>query len=344
METPAFREFDQEQDVKFNQKFVSQKLFENSFVVSKPFTSANNIEIDTTSALSNFSEFHVEVTTLLETNSSQPLLSYARAEYEEDYEDAKGDKAFYYSLSNLISDDNIIKFNDGNNAGDVDEVDAFVVARNFKKDRINPNNFVVFIHTEDQNNESTTITEFSSGENIAGLYPSSKKFNSKIGEKRYLYQINTSAELYNPTTDELYPFDDSKLKLSDKPLGAVYLDSGLVILFIDNIKEKFTNIVTEDVLNYFAGIGGLSQLQINIQSFFMRALNNEFNYTTNPTFYEDIEDNVILETFREFPRTFITKVGLFNNQGEQIAVGTLSSPFMKTEENELSLRADLVGY
>jgi hypothetical protein len=41
------------------------------------------------------------------------------------------------------------------------------------------------------------------------------------------------------------------------------------------------------------------------------------------------------------PRTYVTSVGLYDDQNEMVAVGKLSEPLEKSPENELTLRVRL---
>jgi hypothetical protein len=72
---------------------------------------------------------------------------------------------------------------------------------------------------------------------------------------------------------------------------------------------------------------------------FVRARNGEFNYSTNPTF-SDATGNVPLDMIY-FPETYITTVGLYNDQHTLMAVAKLSKPLPKNFTKEALIRVKL---
>ena len=80
--------------------------------------------------------------------------------------------------------------------------------------------------------------------------------------------------------------------------------------------------------------------KISSQFYFVRARNNEFNYTTNPSF-TDTQGNLNIDTFIDNPTTFITSVGLFNDDNDLVAVAKLSQPITKDFTKEALIRVKL---
>ena len=83
-----------------------------------------------------------------------------------------------------------------------------------------------------------------------------------------------------------------------------------------------------------------SEEKISSQYYFARARNNQYNYTTNPSFVDN-NGNVIVDTFIDNPTTFITTVGLYNNNGDLVAVAKLSQPVTKDFTKETLIRVKL---
>jgi hypothetical protein len=82
--------------------------------------------------------------------------------------------------------------------------------------------------------------------------------------------------------------------------------------------------------------------------YFVRVKNRDFNYSNNPTYvYDGTEDNIHAkgtirnEDFISDPRTYITSVGLYNQNNELVAVGKLSRPALKDFSNELLIKIRL---
>lgn len=79
------------------------------------------------------------------------------------------------------------------------------------------------------------------------------------------------------------------------------------------------------------------------QNYFIRLKNNEYNYTNNPTYYTTTTDGsqTILDVFQENPLTYLSTIGLYNDQNELLAVAKLSRPIQKSEDREALIRVRL---
>jgi hypothetical protein len=81
--------------------------------------------------------------------------------------------------------------------------------------------------------------------------------------------------------------------------------------------------------------------------YFVRVKNREFNYSNNPTYVYDGTDGIHAKgtirnsDFINDPRTYITTVGLYNDNNELVAVAKLSRPALKDFSNELLLKVRL---
>ena len=78
-------------------------------------------------------------------------------------------------------------------------------------------------------------------------------------------------------------------------------------------------------------------------NYFIRVKNKEFNYTNNPTFVSDGTDSktkgtIIYQELIDNPRTYITTVGLYDENNELLAIGKLSKPTQKSFDNELLIK------
>jgi hypothetical protein len=84
-----------------------------------------------------------------------------------------------------------------------------------------------------------------------------------------------------------------------------------------------------------------SQETITSDYVFVRARNSEFNYSENPTFISGSTGEVIYEEFINQPQTYITTVGMYNDQNELLAVAKLSRPLIKDFTKEALVRVKL---
>ena len=80
--------------------------------------------------------------------------------------------------------------------------------------------------------------------------------------------------------------------------------------------------------------------ELNSTIYFCRANHNEFNYSSNPTYLSKSKIRVKSIASDE-PVSYITTVGLYNNNNELLATAKLSEPLKKTPSNEFVLRVRL---
>ena len=75
--------------------------------------------------------------------------------------------------------------------------------------------------------------------------------------------------------------------------------------------------------------------------FFVRARNREYNYSTNPTYQTGSNGQLRHTSFIQNPQSYITTVGLYNNDNELLAIAKLSKPLLKNFERETTIRVKL---
>ena len=74
---------------------------------------------------------------------------------------------------------------------------------------------------------------------------------------------------------------------------------------------------------------------------FVRARNAEFNYSENPAFIQGTTGEVYWDSYINNPQTYITTVGLYNDQNDLLAVAKLSKPLLKDFTKEALIRVKL---
>jgi len=101
---------------------------------------------------------------------------------------------------------------------------------------------------------------------------------------------------------------------------------------------NMTNIVTSIIE------GGNFQLNsqetISSDYIFVRVKNQDYNYTTNPSFITG-SGTLIYSNFINSPQTFPTTVGLYNDNNELLAVAKMSKPLTKDFTKEALIRVKL---
>jgi hypothetical protein len=84
-----------------------------------------------------------------------------------------------------------------------------------------------------------------------------------------------------------------------------------------------------------------SVTELNSTVYFCRAFNNEFNYSSNPTYLTESQIVVKEGDPMAQPASYITTVGLYDDNNQLLAVAKLSEPIKKTPDTELITRVRL---
>jgi len=84
-----------------------------------------------------------------------------------------------------------------------------------------------------------------------------------------------------------------------------------------------------------------SQETITSNYVFVRVRNSEFNYTENPSFISGSTGDIIYTDFINNPVTYLTTVGMYNDNNELLAVAKLSKPLQKDFTKEALVRVKL---
>ena len=96
-----------------------------------------------------------------------------------------------------------------------------------------------------------------------------------------------------------------------------------------------------DALNAGSGFTLNSNEPLSSDFVFVRGRNSAFNYSENPSFISGSTGAVIFPSFIDNPQTYITTVGLYNDNSELLAVAKMSRPLPKDFTKELLVRVKL---
>ena len=124
--------------------------------------------------------------------------------------------------------------------------------------------------------------------------------------------------------------------------GLVYPDYGVLLLdpsiFSASIKMSLNTGATwvnaankNNIWNMFTAMSqseyfaARSEEKISSTHYFVRVKNQQYNYSSNPTFYSASDGTIIQQAFFDDPQVFLTTVGLYNDGNELLlAVAKLS--------------------
>ena len=144
---------------------------------------------------------------------------------------------------------------------------------------------------------------------------------------------------------------------SDGSYGTFYPALGVLLLNPERLNGADLHLKTLSGSNsddrnnrsFFNAIadGGYFQMrrkeEITSTHYFVRATSNQFNATTNETYYTQSAagQKQIIAGLATDPKTYITTVGLYNAASELLAVAKLSQPILKSTSREALIKVKL---
>ena len=154
---------------------------------------------------------------------------------------------------------------------------------------------------------------------------------------------------------------------SSTPYGIVYPDAGLIVLngmaldelsSINTKRNPATGSSSYNSLRLFNSISGAMHVStdnsfmgrtletINSSIYFARVGNGEFNFSNNVSYYQTGSEQYIkplmLSTEAKYKNvTYVTTVGLYNDNRDLLAVAKLSKPIGKTSDSEMIIKIKL---
>jgi len=107
------------------------------------------------------------------------------------------------------------------------------------------------------------------------------------------------------------------------------IESGTITQLSNAFRQRFFNLEFNNTT------------ELNSTVYFCRARNNQFNYSSNPTYLSSSQIIVKENNSNNQPFSYITTVGLYSADNALMAVAKLSEPIKKTPSNELTVRVRL---
>ncbi len=137
--------------------------------------------------------------------------------------------------------------------------------------------------------------------------------------------------------------------VADTGVGLIYYQAGVVVLTasVDLFASTtdFTGTLsisgTADVVRKgWIDNSFNNTTELNSTVYFCRLNNNEFNYSSNPTYLSG--SKIVTKNVSSDPSVaYVTSIGLYSADNELLAVAKLSEPLKKDQNNELTLRVRL---
>ena len=217
------------------------------------------------------------------------------------------------------------------------------IARNRYKEHIQPGSLTLNLLN---GSSAITLTDDSQITATTNYTTAGTQYYTLIsGSGGTAYTTNTNASIYG----YLFP-DNDIIILNPSALSKTIISGGIGFNPTINapgtnndIPTQFYNLISASsaATNNTTGSFGLQSAEnVSAHYFFTRIKNQDFNYTTNPSII-DANGNLIYTTLINNPQTFITTVGLYNEQNELLAVAKLSRPLVKDFTKEALIKVKL---
>jgi hypothetical protein len=249
----------------------------------------------------------------------------------------------YGQYRSLILGDENAKFVFGNQ--EAEYFYAINIERARYKEKLLPGSFELTLGTSAY---SRTFIDDSSIQSSVTFTDAGRVYNIVSGS------INDGVKTTSPNTSQgwstnsgSYGFllpDIGTILLNGPALDGALADGGIILdtntgsnSIVNNPQRLYNFIKNPQVENFKLN----SEETLSSDFIFVRARNNEFNYSENPSFISGSTGAVVFDDFIDNPTSYITTVGLYNDNNELLAVAKLSRPLPKDFTKELLVRVKL---
>lgn len=176
-----------------------------------------------------------------------------------------------------------------------------------------------------------------------------KTLDREIREYYYLVSGSLTDGIYGENTDDAWGiiFPKKGIIIFD----GVVLDQSCSLNTVtasmdgDNMAKFFTSISASCNTTLNRNITGSwyarTSEEIETRTYFCKCGTLNFNYSTNPTYLTGSNHQIKHHHFIDSPRTYITSIGLYDDNFNLIAVGKLPKPMLKDSNKELLFQVRL---
>jgi len=252
----------------------------------------------------------------------------------------------YGQYRNIVYGDNESSFNFGSGNTSSLDIVAIAIDRNRYKESILPGTFNLkltsgsnSIYLTDNSNDVTSVNYLDCGrvyDIISGSNGTAQNTPLATSAPAKGYTASGSYGLFLP--------DVGLIVLNPKALSAPVANGGVAAVFDTSAGVAVAGSPNNNMIFQMINSGASFQLNsketISSNYIFVRIKNAEYNYSMNPSYITG-SGNLIYTDFVNNPQTYITTVGMYNDNNELLAVAKLSKPLIKDFTKEALLRVKL---
>lgn len=337
----SYKRFD-EQDVVVSAESVTAPVWSgDSTTLTTFFTSST--QIGGTSA-----DYYYDI------YQTASALDTARVQFSIAYADKQGSGSLYFNTSVTSSSPSQTIYGQYRNLVQGDEEKDFtfgtIVSEHFYaisidraryKETLLPGTLALKLHVSASGKE-LTLTDDSQVQTTTTFTDAGRVFELVSGSQGNVYStLNANGYSANSGSyGKLLP-DIGVLLINGNALDAPAVSGGLALATNRTANTAGANPGKfYDLLTLSGSFRAQSEETITSNFVFVRSRNNEFNYSTNPSLITgsgELRHNVMIDT----PQSYITAVGLYNDNNDLLAVAKLSRPLVKDFTKEALVRIKL---
>jgi hypothetical protein len=239
-------------------------------------------------------------------------------------------------------------------SGSTDYVYVLNFKRNRMKERLDPGNWEIPLKPISSRATNATGSVVTGSGNVIQLIDDSSIASATVGQSGKVYNIvsgSINSGVYNSTAPVYYGLAypdygtlildgkmlDQKLGFATNTGSSSEGNNHFVLFHSISGSAKFTDPATSDPYGFLAR----NSEKVTSTHYFVRIKNAEYNFSNNPSYVSGSVGQIAQSTFIGDPKTYITTVGLYNDNQELLAVAKLSKPLLKSFQREALIRVKL---
>ena len=244
-------------------------------------------------------------------------------------------RAIYGQYANMLLPDGTDKFTVGGT--ECNGIIVININRARFKEQLDPGNWQLNL---DANGKHSS--------DILHLIDSSDSATSTINEAGRVYDVVSGSITEGP-----------KSTSNSHICGKVFVDQGVIVLDPEKLEDKTTyvhgdasNTFGNNVADFLRAMTGSAngatpkftarnKEEVKSTHYFVRVKNQAYNYSDNPTFVTGSDATLRYADFKNNPNTYITTVGMYDDNDNCLAIAKLSKPLLKSFSREALIKVKL---
>jgi hypothetical protein len=246
-------------------------------------------------------------------------------------------RVVYGEYRNLVFGTETQNFSFDNGTTTANDIFVINVARNRYKESLLPGSFNLTLKS---GSNAIKLTDDSNTTSLTRFIGENKVFYIISGSNGSAYTSAASSSYYGMMFPDLDIIVLNATASSVVSLRNFFAPLTTTTSSVQNNQLKLYNSIVAGANSTSGSFNLQSSETVSSRYFFTRVKNSEFNYTSNPSIIDE-NGNLLYTTLINNPQTYVTTVGMYNDNNELLAVAKLSKPLTKDFTKEALIRIKL---